>query len=173
MLLEEKLEPIFHPDSFGYRPGRSAHDALARCRERCWRYDWLIDFDVQKFFDSVPWDLMEKAVEHHTDERWVGLLYIERWLKAPMQMPDGTRVERTMGTAQGSPISPLMANLFMHYAFDRWLSREHPDSPFERYADDGVIHCSTEEQAKEVLADLAVRFESVGLALHPAKTRIV
>jgi RNA-directed DNA polymerase len=134
MLLEEELEPIFHPDSYGYRPGRSAHDALAVARKRCWRQDWTLDLDVRAFFDSVPHDLLLKAVAHHTDERWV-LLYIQRWLKAPMQMPDGALVAREKGTPQGSPISPLLANLFMHYAFDRWMGREFPGCPFERYAD--------------------------------------
>ena len=134
MLLEEKLEPIFHPDSYGYRPGRSAHDALAVTRRRCWKQDWVLDIDVRAFFDSMPHDLLLKAVAHHTDERWV-LLYIERWLTAPMQMPDGTLVAREKGTPQGSPISPLLANLFMHYAFDKWMDRDHPGSPFERYAD--------------------------------------
>src|ERR1700680_2096479 len=100
MLLEEKLEPIFHPGSYGYRPGRSTHDALAVTRERCWKQDWILDLDVRAFFDSVPHDLLLKAVAHHTDERWV-LLYIERWLKAPMQMPDGTLAPRGKGTPQG------------------------------------------------------------------------
>ena len=118
MLLEEKLEPVFHPDSYGYRPGRSAHDALAVCRQRCWRQDWVLDIDIRAFFDSVPHYLLLKAVAHHTSERWV-LLYISRWLVAPMQMPDGTIVAREKGTPQGSPISPILANLFMHYAFDR------------------------------------------------------
>lgn len=172
MLLEEKLEPIFHPDSYGYRRGRSAQDAVAVARKRCWKYDWTIDLDVQKFFDSVPWDLMVKAVAHHTQERWV-LLYIDRWLRAPIMMPDGTLCERERGTPQGSPISPELANLFMHYAFDMWLSREYPNCPFERYADDAVIHCATAEQAKMLLAALAKRLESVGLTLHPMKTRIV
>jgi len=172
MLLEEKLEPIFHQDSYGYRPGRSAHDALAVTRRRCWEKSWVIDLDIRAFFDSVPHDLLLKAVSHHTDERWV-MLYIERWLKAPMQMPDGTLVAREKGTPQGSPISPLLANLFMHYAFDRWMDREHPDSPFERYADDGVIHCNTESQARDLLAALAERLGSVGLELHPDKTKIV
>jgi group II intron reverse transcriptase/maturase len=134
MLLEERLEPIFHPDSYGYRPGRSAHNALATARERCWGKDWVIDLDIRAFFDSVPWDLMIKAVAHHTDERWV-LLYIGRWLHAPMQMPDGTLRERERGTPQGSPVSPVLANLFMHYVFDLWLAREYPGCPFERYAD--------------------------------------
>src|SRR3954447_8473835 len=132
-LLEEKLEPIFHPDSYGYRPGRSAHDALVRTRRRCWKQNWVLDLDIQAFFDSVPHDLLLKAVAHHTDERWV-LLYIGRWLTAPMQMPDGTLVAREKGTPQGSPISPLLANLFMHYAFDTWMIREYPGCPFERYA---------------------------------------
>ena len=132
MLLEEKLEPIFHPDSYGYRPGRSAHNALAVTRGRCWKQAWVLDLDIRAFFDSVPHDLLLKAVAHHTRERWV-LLYIERWLKAPMLMPDGTLVARERGTPQGSPISPLLANLFMTYAFDLWMAREHPCAPFERY----------------------------------------
>ena len=156
MLLEEKLEPIFHPDSYGYRPGRSAHDALAAARKRCWKQDWVLDLDVRAFFDSVPHDLLLKAVAHHTDERWV-LLYIERWLTAPMQMPDGTLVAREKGTPQGSPISPLLANLFMHYAFDQWMGREFPGCPLERYADDIVAHCGTEEQAQDLRAAIATR----------------
>ncbi|HZW43417.1 MAG TPA: group II intron reverse transcriptase/maturase [Dermatophilaceae bacterium] len=172
MLLEEKLEPIFHPDSYGYRPGRSAHDALAATRKRCWSKDWVLDLDVRAFFDSVPHDLLLKAVAHHTDERWV-LLYIERWLTAPMQMPDGTLVAREKGTPQGSPISPLLANLFMHYAFDKWMDREFPGQPFERYADDAVIHCDTEEQARHLWARLAERLGSLGLELHPGKTKVV
>jgi RNA-directed DNA polymerase len=172
MLLEEKLEPIFHPDSYGYRPGRSAHDALAVTRKRCWKQDWILDLDVRAFFDSVPHDLLLKAVAHHTDERWV-LLYIERWLKAPMQMPDGTLIPREKGTPQGSPISPLLANLFMHYAFDRWMDREFPGCPFERYADDIVAHCDSEEQARHLRAAIAERLGPLGLELHPDKTKIV
>jgi RNA-directed DNA polymerase len=172
MLLEEKLEPIFHQDSYGYRPGRSAHDALAVTRKRCWKQDWILDLDVRAFFDSVPHDLLLKAVAHHTDERWV-LLYIERWLTAPMSMSDGTMVAREKGTPQGSPISPLLANLFMHYAFDRWMVREYPGCPFERYADDAVIHCNTEAQARSLWAALAVRLGSLGLELHPEKTKVV
>jgi RNA-directed DNA polymerase len=172
MLLEEKLEPIFHHNSYGYRPGRSAHDALAVTRKRCWKQDWVLDLDVRAFFDSVPHDLLLKAVAHHTDERWV-LLYIERWLTAPMQMSDGTLVAREKGTPQGSPISPLLANLFMHYAFDKWMDREHPGQPFERYADDAVIHCDTEAQARHLWAALAERLGSLGLELHPDKTKVV
>jgi len=172
MLLEATLEPIFHPDSYGYRPGRSAHDALAAARQRCWKQDWIVDFDIRAFFDSVPHDLMLKAVAHHTDERWV-LLYIKRWLKAPMQMPDGTLVAREKGTPQGSPISPLLANLFMHYAFDTWIAREFPGCPFERYADDCVAHCDTEDQARTLRAAIATRLQAVGLELHPEKTKVV
>ena len=172
MLLEETLEPIFHPDSYGYRPGRSAHDALTVTRRRCWKQAWVLDLDIRAFFDSVPHDLLLKAVAHHTRERWV-LLYIERWLKAPMQMPDGTLVARERGTPQGSPISPLLANVFMTYAFDMWMTREHPGSPFERYADDIVVHCDTEKQARRLWVEIAKRFETVGLELHPEKTKVV
>ena len=116
--LEEKAEPVFHPGSWGYRPGRAALDAVAACRENCWRYDWVIDLDIQAFFDSVPWDLVLKAVRHHTDEktRWV-VLYVQRWLAAPLALPDGTLRQRDRGTPQGSAISPMLANLFLHYAF--------------------------------------------------------
>ena len=155
-LLEKKLEPVFHPDSYGYRPGRSALDALAVARKRCWEKDWVVDFDIRAFFDSVPHDLLLKAVAYHTDGRWV-LLFISRWLRAPMQMPDGTMVAREKGTPQGSPISPILANLFMHYAFDRWMDREFPGSHFERYADDVLAHCGSEEQARELRAAVAER----------------
>ncbi|MEO3863048.1 reverse transcriptase domain-containing protein [Acrocarpospora sp. B8E8] len=170
--LMERVEPAFHDDSWGYRPNRSALQAVERCRERCWRRDWVIDLDIQKFFDSVRWDLIVKAVEAHTDATWV-LLHVKRWLAAPLQLPDGTLQDRTMGTPQGSAVSPVLANLFMHYAFDLWLSREFPSVQFERYADDAVVHCVSERQAREVLAALADRMESVGLRLHPDKTRIV
>ncbi len=172
MYLGERAEPRFHPDSYGYRPGRSPHDALAVCRARCWEFDWLIDLDVQKFFDEVPWDLVVKAVEAVTDCRWV-LLYVKRWLAAPLQYPDGILVERDKGTPQGSAVSPILANLFMHFAFDMWMARNHPGCPFERYADDGVVHCVSRRQAEYVLAGIAARMEEVGLRLHPDKTRIV
>ena len=170
--LEKHVEPKFHDDSYGYRPGRSALDAAGKCRERCWRHDWVIDLDIQKFFDSVPWDLIVKAVEVNTDERWV-ILYVKRWLQAPMQMPDGTIAERDRGTPQGSAVSPVLANLFLHYAFDAWMAREFPAVPFERYVDDAVVHCVSESQARHVLAALGKRMEQVGLRLHPDKTRIV
>jgi len=170
--LEKAVEPIFHPDSYGYRPGRSPLHAVAACRKRCWKYDWVIDLDVQKFFDSVPWNLIVKAVEAHTDLPWV-LLYVKRWLAAPIQQPDGTLLERDRGTPQGSAVSPVLANLFMHYAFDTWLAREYPGVEFERFADDAVVHCVTRYQAEKVLAAIGKRMEQVGLRLHPAKTRIV
>jgi RNA-directed DNA polymerase len=170
--LEEKVEPIFHPDSYGYRPARSALDAVGRCRERCWRYDWVIDLDIQKFFDSVPWHLIVRAVEAHTDVPWV-VLYVKRWLAAPVQRPDGTLAERDRGTPQGSAISPVLANLFMHYAFDAWMAREFPTVPFERYADDAVVHCKSERQARHMRQAIADRMAEVGLRLHPDKTKIV
>jgi RNA-directed DNA polymerase len=172
--LEEAVEPLFHPDSYGYRPGRSQLDAVAACRERCWKYNWVIDLDIRKFFDSVPRDLIVKAVEKHTghDTRWV-VLYVKRWLAAPLQLPDGSLQERDRGTPQGSSVSPVLANLFMHYAFDLWLAREFPLVEFERYADDAVIHCVGEYQARKVLAALHERMAEVGLELHPDKTTIV
>jgi RNA-directed DNA polymerase len=170
--LEERAEPRFHPDSYGYRPGKATWEAVEVCRQRCWRYCWVIDLDVQKFFDTVPWHLVVKAVEAVTDCRWA-LLYVKRWLAAPLQMPDGTLVEREKGTPQGSAASPILANLFMHFAFDTWLARRFPGCPFERFADDAVVHCATKAQAEEVLAAIAERMEQVGLRLHPDKTRIV
>ena len=174
MYLEPKVEPIFHPDSYGYRPGRSALDAVGACRQRCWRSDWVIDLDIRKFFDTVPWDLVEKAVAHHIspEQRWI-LLYVQRWLQAPLAQPDGTLVARDRGTPQGSAISPLLANLFMHYAFDTWMAREFPTIQFERYCDDTVVHCGSEAQAHRVRDAIAARLEQVGLQLHPDKTRIV
>ncbi|REH17880.1 RNA-directed DNA polymerase [Kutzneria buriramensis] len=174
MALEARTESIFHDDSYGYRPRRSALDAVAACRQRCWKRDWVIDLDVAKFFDSVPWDLMVKAVAANitTDQKWV-LLYVKRWLAAPIQQPDGALVERDRGTPQGSAVSPVLANLFMHYAFDSWLEREFPAVEFERYADDAVVHCVTLRQAHQVLAALTERMVEVGLRLHPDKTKIV
>ena len=172
MALEPSVEPVFHEDSYGYRPGRSPVDAVAVCRERCFKKDWVVDLDIRAFFDSVPWDLMLKAVTHHTDQKWVAL-YVERWLKAPMQKPDGTLVPRVRGTPQGSPISPCLANLFLHYGLDAWMVREFPTVQIERFADDAVIHCVSESQARLVRDAVARRLVEVGLELHPDKTRIV
>ena len=172
LALEPRTGAIFHQDSYGYRPGRSQHDALAACRKRCRSEDGVIDLDIRKFFDSVDHDLMIKAVQGNTDQAWV-VLYVKRWLTAPLQLPDGTLVARDRGTPQGSAVSPVLANLFMHYGFDRWLEREFPTVGFERYADDAVVHCVTERQAREVLAALSARMAEVGLELHPDKTKIV
>ena len=172
MELERKVEPIFHPDSYGYRPGRSALDAVAACRSRCWKTDWVIDLDIQQFFDSVPWELVVKAVEANTDLPWV-VLYVRRWLQAPLMLPDGSLQVRDRGTPQGSAVSPVLANLFLHYAFDNWMAREFPGVAFERYVDDAVAHCVSQAQAHQVLAALRERMRGVGLELHPDKTRIV
>jgi RNA-directed DNA polymerase len=174
MALESRTESIFHDDSYGYRPRKGALDAVAACRQRCWEKDWVIDLDVRAFFDSVPWDLMVTAVQANTthEQRWI-VLYVRRWLAAPVVMPGGSIRERDTGTPQGSAISPVLANLFMHYAFDTWLGREFPAVRFERYADDAVVHCATERQAREVLAALEQRMAETGLQLHPDKTKIV
>src|SRR6266496_3053164 len=150
LYLEPEVEHVFHPDSYGYRPGRSAHDAIGRCRRRCWRYDWVLDLDLRSFFDSLDHSRVLKAVAHHTNLRWI-LLYVERWLKAPLQLEDGALKERDRGSPQGSAISPVLANIFLHYALDLWLSREFPDIPFERYADDEILHCKSKQQAQIVL----------------------
>jgi RNA-directed DNA polymerase len=172
LYLEPEVEPLFHPDSYGYRPGRSALDAVGVCRERCWSSDWVIDLDIRAFFDSLDHELVLRVVAKHTNLPWV-LLYVRRWLQAPLQTADGTLLARDRGTPQGSAISPLLANLFLHYAFDRWLSGKFPTVTFERYADDAVIHCRSRAQARQVLARVADRMAEVGLELHPDKTRIV
>lgn len=170
--LEPELESHFHPDSYGYRPGKSALDAVGQARQRCWRNDWVLDLDIKGFFDNLNHDLMMKAVNTHTQERWV-LLYIGRWLKAPIQMPDGSLQQPTKGTPQGGVISPLLSNLFLHYGFDVWMQRNYPSIPFERYADDVVCHCKTQAQAEMLKQALTERMLSIGLELHPEKTRIV
>ena len=170
--LEPVVEPIFHEDSYGYRPGRSPHQAVGVCRERCWRRDWVIDLDIKAFFDTLDHELVMRAVRHHTSERWI-LLYVERWLKAPLQREDGSLVAREKGSPQGSAISPLLANLFMHYAFDAWMQREFPTIWFERYCDDVVVHCQSEKQARYVLAAITKRLARCRLEVHPTKTRIV
>ncbi len=170
--LEPVLEPVFHINSYGYRPGKSAIEAVRTARQRCWRYDWVLDIDVKGYFDSIDWELLLKAVRRHTDCAWV-LLYIERWLKAPVQMEDGSIVPRTAGTPQGGVISPLLANLFLHYAFDMWMTRNFPRIPFERYADDVICHCKSAEEARALWSVLADRFTTCKLVLHPEKTKIV
>jgi group II intron reverse transcriptase/maturase len=170
--LEPILEPVFHTDSYGYRPGKSAHDALAVARRRCWRHDWVLDLDIKSFFDEIDWSLLMQAVRRHTDCKWV-LLYLQRWLEAPVSMPEGTLVERTRGTPQGAVVSPLLANLFLHYVFDLWMRREYPDILFERYADDAICHCRSEAQALELIQALEKRFADCKLQLHPQKTKVV
>jgi RNA-directed DNA polymerase len=172
LYLEPEVEPVFHPDSYGYRPGRSAHDALRVCRQRCWSYDWALDLDLKSFFDSLSHSLVLKAVAHHTDLRWI-LLYVERWLKAPLQLEDGTLKPRDRGSPQGSAISPVLANIFLHYALDLWLAREFPDVPFERYADDAILHCRSKAQAQVVRDAIVKRLAQVGLELNLDKTRVV
>ena len=172
LYLEPEVEPLFHPDSYGYRPGRSALDAVAKCRERCWKWVWLIDLDLRSFFDTLPHDLVLKAVARHTKEKWI-LLYVQRWLTAPLQAADGTLLARDCGSPQGSSISPLLANLFLHYCFDLWMARTNPAIPFERYCDDIVVHCVSEAQAQEVLAAIAQRLAECRVGLNHEKTRIV
>lgn len=172
MAFEPRVEPIFHPDSYGYRPGKSALDAVGVARKRCWEFDWVVDLDIKAFFDSLDHDLVERAVAHHTNAPWVRL-YISRWLRAPVQMPDGTLEPRTKGTPQGGVISPLLANLFLHYAFDVWMRRYFPACPFERYADDVAIHCQSKRQAEALVEAIRGRFAQCHLELHPTKTRIV
>lgn len=170
--LEARVEPIFHPDSYGYRPGRSALDAVAQCRRRCWDRAWVVEVDTAKFFDEVDHQLIIKAVAKHARQPWE-LLYVSRWLTAPLQHSDGAVVQRVRGTPQGSAVSPVLANLFLHYAFDAWMERNFPSVPFERYVDDAVVHCTTQRQAHQVRQALADRLAQVGLRMNPDKTRIV
>jgi group II intron reverse transcriptase/maturase len=172
LMLEPDVEPHFHEDSYGYRPGKSALDAVGVTRQRCWRRNWVIDLDIKGFFDNLRWDLVLRALRHHTDVPWI-LLYVERWLRAPVQHEDGRLEERTKGSPQGSVISPLLSNLFMHYAFDEWLRRNHPSIQFARYADDAVVHARSQKEAETLLEALRARLAECGLELHPEKTKIV
>jgi RNA-directed DNA polymerase len=170
--LEPEVDPLFHPDSYGYRPGKSALDAVGQARQRCWRHDWIVDLDIKGFFDNIDQNLLMRAVKKHAKEKWV-VLYIERWLQAPIQEEDGQLIQRGRGTPQGGVASPLLANLFLHYAFDRWIAATYPHVRFERYADDAIVHCRTEVEAQQVRAAIAARFEECRLELHPEKTKIV
>ena len=172
MYFEPLVEPHFHPDSYGYRPGKSALDAVGTARQRCWRQDWVIDLDIKGFFDNLDHDLLMRAVRHHTDLPWV-ILYVQRWLTAPVQHSDGHLEERTKGSPQGSVVSPVLANLFLHYAFDEWMRRNYPHVQFERYADDVVIHAATRAQAESLLESVRNRLRQCGLEVHPDKTKIV
>ena len=170
----KRVEPIFHPDSYGYRPGRSALDAVGQCRRRCWNRARVVDLDIARFFDEVDHRLLLKAVAGRAPEPWL-LLYISRWLKAPIQHGDGTIqiAQRSRGAPRGSAVSPVLANLFLHHAFDMWMARRFPTAQFERYVDDVVVHCVTERQAREVREAVEGRLARVGLRMHPDKTRIV
>ncbi|WP_231373916.1 group II intron reverse transcriptase/maturase [Thioalkalivibrio sp. ALE11] len=159
--IEPTLELIFHPDSYGYRPERSAKQAVAITRERCWRYDWVVEFDIKAAFDQIDHRLLMKAVRTHITEDWV-LLYIERWLIAPYETEEGERVPRERGTPQGGVVSPILMNLFMHYVFDCWMARNSPNCPFARYADDAVVHCKTRKQAEYVMRAIAERLSQCG-----------
>ena len=172
MYFEPEVEQYFHPDSYGYRAGKSAIEAVGVARKRCWRYDWVLDCDIKAFFDEIDHGLLMRAVRKHTDSKWL-LLYIERWLKAPVQVEDGTICSRGKGSPQGSVISPLLANLFLHYAFDEWMRRNNNNIPFERYADDILVHCRSEKQARWIKSVIERRLYQCGLELHPEKTKIV
>ena len=170
--LEPEIDPLFHPDSYGYRLGKSAQDAVGQARQRCWQFDWVIDLDIKGFFDNIDHELLMRAVRKHAKDPWA-ILYIHRWLQAPAQDEEGRLTERGKGTPQGGVISPLLANLFLHYVFDMWMRKKYPHLPFERYADDAIVHCRTEVEALEVRAAIATRMEECRLELHPVKTKIV
>ena len=170
--IEPILEPIFHEDSYGYRPGRSAKQAVAVTRKRCWQYDWVVEFDIKAAFDQIDHGLLIKAVRSHIREGWI-LLYIERWLTAPFETAEGEQLPRPRGVPQGGVVSPILMNLFMHYTFDAWMKRTNPSSPFARYADDAVVHCRSREQAEEVMRTIALRLAECGLTMHPEKSKIV
>jgi RNA-directed DNA polymerase len=169
MPFEPAVEPLFLADSYGYRPGKSAVDAVSVTRQRCWRYDWGLEFAIQGLFDNIDHELLLRAVPKHTACTWVRL-YMERWLKAPRQLADGTLVPRTKGTPQGSVVSPVLSNLFMHYAFAVWMTRTFPGTPWCRYADDGLGHCQSEQEAHAIKAALSARLTACGVELHPDKT---
>lgn len=172
LVIEPDLDAVFLADSYGYRPGKSALDAVGVTRQRCWEYDWVLEFDIKGLFDNIDHALLLRAVRKHVTCPWV-VLYIERWLTAPMRMEDGTQMERTGGTPQGGVVSPVLANLFLHYAFDLWMARTHPELPWCRYADDGLVHCRSEQEARAIMAELQARLAECRLEMHPTKTKIV
>jgi RNA-directed DNA polymerase len=172
LTFEPKVEPYFLPDSYGYRPNKSALDAIGVTRQRCWSFDWVVEYDIRGLFDNLDHKLLMKAVKKHTDNKWV-ILYIERWLKTPMQLPDGNLQQKIRRIMQGWVISPVLSNLFLRYAFDNWMKKNYLNIPWCRYADDGLAHCKMEKEAKQLLSELKTRFEECGLELHPDKTKIV
>jgi len=171
-VIEPDLDAVFLADSYGYRPGKSALDAVGVTRERCWKYDWILEFDIKGLFDNIDHELLLRAVRRHVTCPWA-LLYIERWLTAPMMDEKGVQIERTRGTPQGGVVSPILANTFLHYAFDLWMTRTHPDLPWCRYADDGLVHCRSEREALVLKDELQARLAECGLEMHPTKTKIV
>jgi group II intron reverse transcriptase/maturase len=170
--LEPIVEPIFLEDSYGYRPHKSALDAIEVTRKRCWRINWVLEFDIKGLFDNIPHDLILKAVKRHTKEKWL-ILYIERWLKSSIRLPNGEFKARSKGTPQGGVISPILSNLFLHYTFDKWMKVKFPKLSWCRYADDGLVHCFSEKQAEYVRTCLEKRFIECGIEMHPDKTKIV
>jgi len=172
-LVEERLEREFSSSSYGYRPLRSAHQALAAVRRNVRKYDWVIDLDIKGFFDNINHELLMVAVERHVGEKWIKM-YIRRWLEMPIQTKTGELVEKQgKGTPQGGVISPLLSNLFLHYVLDKWLSIKYPEVSFVRYADDAIIHCRTKTEAEAVLRAITQRVQECSLELHEKKTKIV
>lgn len=171
-LIENRLESIFDSHSYGYRPNRNAHQALAKVRENCWKYDWVIDLDIQNFFDQIDHGKLLLALDKHVEEKWIKR-YIHRWLQSPLQDKDGKRIERKQGTPQGAVISPLLANLYLHYTLDLWLTKNQPTASFVRYADDVIVHCKTQKQAEQCLKQMKQRLKECGLTAHPEKTKLV
>lgn len=171
-MLEPVLEPIFHEDSYGYRPGKSAHQALEKARSRCWQYDWVLDMDIKSFFDSIDHALLMKALKKHTDCKWI-ILYIQRWLVVPFETTSGERIERNKGVPQESIIGPVLSNLFLHYAFYEWMRRTYPHIPFERYADDAICHCTGMQETGRLKEAIQQRFDACKLELHTEKTQVV
>jgi RNA-directed DNA polymerase len=170
--LERTAEPHFHNSSYGYRPSRNSHQAVAQALRNTFTHDFAIDLDIQSFFDTIDHELLMKAVRYYCKDQWV-VLYVKRWLASGIVQQDGNYIDRLTGTPQGGVISPLLANIFMHVCFDKWMEKHHPEKPFERYADDVVVHCKTEKQAKFVLSKIRQRLQSCKLKLHPVKTKIV
>lgn len=172
MYLEPLVEPIFHNDSYGYRRYRSPHHAIAQAKQRCWHYDWVLELDIKGYFDSIDHELMLGLVRQHCDEKWI-LLYVERWLKADLQDNKGTTQKRETGTPQGSVISPVLSNIFLHHVFDTWMTDTFPEAPFERFADDAIIHCESKQQAEYIKTQIILRFREWKLMINEEKTRIV
>ena len=170
--LEQMVEPKFHSSSFGYRPNRNCHQAVEQARTNAFTHDFAIDVDIKGFFDTIDHELMLKGLKHYCSDKWV-LMYVERWLKAGVIQKEGSYQASITGTPQGGVISPLLSNVFLHIVFDKWMEKYHPEKPFERYADDIVIHCKTERQAKFMLRAIEQRMNVCKLELHREKTKII